>query len=136
MRPRTHNLRISKAMMLSCVAVALGVSYAQHALGGSRNGSSGLVCAEVIITVDQKSAFLGYVKRHKMHSGLLVRAVSVGDILPSAGVIYYDIPLRYGASFHRCVVIGQQVVIADPSTGRVIQVVDCWSSKMNNGRSA
>jgi Protein of unknown function (DUF1236) len=59
-----------------------------------------------------------------MHSNPLVKRVSVGDLLPDSGVTYYDILLRYGAPFYRCVVIGEKTVIADPSTGRIIQVVD------------
>jgi Protein of unknown function (DUF1236) len=121
---RTYNLRISKGMTLGCMAVALGVAYAQNALSGSRDGSSASNGAEAVITINQKPAFLAYVKRHQMHSDLLLKHVSVGDILPDSGVIYYDFPLRYGAPFYRCVVIGEKVVIADPSTGRVIQVVD------------
>jgi hypothetical protein len=124
MSVRTRNLRISKGTTLACAAVALGAIYAQNALSGSRDGSAGSDGAEVVITVDQKPAFLAYVKRHQMHSDLLVNRVSVGQVLPDYGVIYYDIPLRYGAPFYRCVVIGEQVVIADPSTGRVIQVID------------
>ena len=103
------------------MAVALAVGYAQNALSGSRDGSSG---AEVVVTVDQKSAFLAYVKRQQMHSDLLIKQVSAGDILPDSGIIYYHIPLRYGAPFYRCVVIGEKVVIADPSTGRIVQVFE------------
>ncbi len=123
MSVRTRNLRISKGMTLACAAVALGAICAQDALSGSRNGSGGSDGGEIVITVDQKPAFLAYVRRHQMHSDLLVKHVSVGDILPDSGLIYYDIPLPYGAPFYRCVVIGEQVVIADPNTGRVIQVV-------------
>jgi hypothetical protein len=132
MSARTRNLRISKGIAFACVAVALGAiyaqdalcGYAQDALSGSRDGSGRSDGAEVVVAVDQKPAFLGYVKRRQMHSDLLVKHVSVGDLLPDSGVIYYDIPLRYGAPFYRCVVIGEQVMIADPSTGRVIQVID------------
>jgi hypothetical protein len=123
MSVRTRNLRMSKGMTLACAAVALGAIYAQNALSGSRDRSSGSDGAEVVITVDQKPAFLAYVKRHQMHSDLLVKHVSVGDILPESGMIYYGIPLRYGVPFYRCVVLGEEVVIADPRTGRVIQVV-------------
>lgn len=115
-----RTLRISKGMTLACAAVALVAIYAQNALS---DGSSGSDRGEVVISVDQKPAFLTYVKRQHMQSGLLVKHVSVGDILPDSGVIYYGIPLSYGAPFYRCVVIDGEIVIADPSTGRVIQVV-------------
>jgi hypothetical protein len=124
MSVQTRNLRISKAMTIACAAVALGAIYAQNALSGSRDGSGASDGAEVVITVDQKTAFLAYERQRQMRSDLLLKHVSAGDILPDSGVIYYDIPLRYGAPFYRCVVVGEQAVIADPSTGRVIQVID------------
>ena len=120
---RTEKCRACGVVLFACVA-ALGAGYAQNALSGSPNGSSDSDGAEVVIIVEQKPAFLDYVKRQQMHSGLLVKTVSVGDILPDSGVRYYDIPLRYGTPFYRCVVIGDEVVIADPSTGRVVQVVN------------
>jgi len=86
MSVRTRNLRISKGTTLACAAVALGAIYAQNALSGSRDGSGGSDGAEVVITVDQKPAFLAYVKRHQMHSDLLVNRVSVGQVLPDYGV--------------------------------------------------
>ena len=80
--------------------------------------------SEVVIVADQKPAVLAYVRRRNMQSDPEIKHVSVGDTLPDSGIRYYEIPLRYGAPFYRCVVIGEEVVIADPSTGRVIQVVD------------
>jgi Protein of unknown function (DUF1236) len=59
-----------------------------------------------------------------MQSDPQIKRMSLGDTLPDSGVRYYEIPLRYGAPFYRCVVIGEEVVISDPRTGRVIQVVD------------
>jgi hypothetical protein len=116
--------RISKVAILGCLAAALGASYALDASSALRDGRSGSEGPGVVITVDQRPAFLAYVRRRQMHSDPLLKRVSVGDTLPDSGVRYYEIPLRYGAPFYRCVVIGEEVVIADPSTGRVIQVVD------------
>lgn len=124
MGARTPNLRISKAMTLACVVVALGASYAQNALSSSRDGSSDSDGGEVINSVDQKSCYISCVKRKQTYSDLSVKQVSVGDVLPDYGVIYYGIPLRYCAPFYRCVVIGEKVVIADPSKGCVVQVVE------------
>jgi hypothetical protein len=113
----------TKVVILACLATVLGAGYVQNALSSSHDGSSSAGGAEVVIAVDQKPTFLAYVKRHQMRSRLVDR-VAVGDILPDSGVTYYDIPLHYGAPFYRCAVIGEQVVIADPRSGRVIQVVD------------
>lgn len=59
-----------------------------------------------------------------MQSDPRLERVSVGDLLPELSARYYEIPLRYGAPFYRCAVIGEEAVIVDPSTGRVIQVLD------------
>jgi hypothetical protein len=77
MSARTPNLRISKAMRLACVAVALGAIYARIPLSDSRDGTSGPDGAEVVITVEQTSAFLAYVKRQQMHSDLFVKTASL-----------------------------------------------------------
>ena len=124
MRVGAFTARTSKVAILACVATLLGAGYALDATGRLRNGARGAEDAEVVIAADQRSAFLAYVRRRKMQTDPQIKRVSVGDTLPDSGVRYYEIPLRYGAPFYRCVVIGEEVVIADPSTGRVIQVVD------------
>lgn len=120
----TVKLRISKAVILGCLAAVLVASYALDASSALRDGRSGFEGPGVVITVDQRPAFLAYVRRRQMYSDPLPKRVSVGDVLPDSGVRYYEIPLHYGAPSYRCVVIGEEVVIADPSTGRVVQVVD------------
>jgi hypothetical protein len=119
----TRKLGMTKAVMLACLATMLGAGYTQNALSTFHDGWSSSGGAEVVIAVDQKPTFLAYVKRHQMRSRLVDR-VAVGDILPDSGVTYYDIPLHYGAPFYRCAVIGEEVVIADPRSGRVVQVLD------------
>jgi hypothetical protein len=120
----TDKGRLFKAVMLACVATVLGASYALDATLALRDRRSGYESPGDVIAAFQKPAFLAYVKRRQMQSDPQLKRVSVGDALPDSGVRYYGIPLRYGSPFYRCAVIGDEVVIADPGTGRVIQVID------------
>jgi Protein of unknown function (DUF1236) len=125
---RTHERRdlqtkIFKVAIAACAATVLGAGYALDSTSPFLKGTIGSEGFEVVVA-DQRLAFLAYVRRRKMQSDPQIKRMSVGDTLPDSGVRYYEIPLRYGAPFYRCVAIGEEVVIADPRTGRVIQVVD------------
>jgi Protein of unknown function (DUF1236) len=119
----TYKRKIFKVATAACAATVLGAGYALDSTSLFLNGTTSSEGSEAVIVADQRSAFLAYVRRRKMQTDPQIKRVSVGDTLPDWGVRYYEIPLRYGAPFYRCVVIGEEVVIADPSTGRVIQVV-------------
>jgi len=110
--------------MLACAVTVLGASYAVDAMSRFRDERSGHEGPGDVIAGFQKPTFLAYVKLRHIQSDQQVKQVSVGDILPDSGVRYYGIPLRYGYPFYRFAVIGEEVVIVDPSTGRVIQVID------------
>jgi hypothetical protein len=122
----TVKRRISEAAILGCLAAALGAGYALDASSAlrDRDGQSGSEGPGVFITLNERAAFLACVRRRQMQSDPQLSHVSEGDILPDSGVRYYEIPLRYGAPFYRCVVIGEEVLIVDPGTSRVVQVVD------------
>ena len=51
-------------------------------------------------------------------------AVRVGEDLPSAGVTYYEVPREYGVSRYRYTVVNDRTVLVDPSTHRIVQVID------------
>jgi hypothetical protein len=120
MRTGFYKGTLFKTLTIACVATALGGSYALDATVALR----GYKHPGDVITVDQRPAFLAYVRRRQMLSDLDLKHVSVGDVLSDSGVKYYEIPLSYGAPFYRCAVIADEVVIVEPSTDRVIQVVD------------
>ena len=120
----TLKTRISGVVILACLAALLSACYALDGAAVFHDRRMGSEGPEVVIAIDQKSAFLAYVMRQQIPSDAQLKRVSVGDTLPDSDVRYYDIPLRYGAPFYRWSVIGEEVVIADPTTGRVIQVVE------------
>jgi hypothetical protein len=114
---------VSKAVIFACLA-ASGASYALDVSSSFHKGETGSKGSDVVIAGDQTPAFLAYVKRQKMRSDPLLKPVSVGDVLPDSGVRYYEIPLYYGAPFYRYAVIGEEVVIVDPTTRRVFEVIE------------
>ncbi len=121
----TRKRRMFKILILASAATVLSASYAFDATS-RRETRTG---AGDVISASQKPEFLAYVKRRQMQSDPQLtdpqlKRVSVGDVLPDSSVRYYGIPLRYGTPFYRFVVIGEEAVIVDPSTGRIIQVID------------
>ena len=120
----TLKTRISKVVILACLATLLSAGYALDAAAVFHDRRMGSEGPEVVIAVEQKSAFLAYVMRQQVPSDPQLKRVSVGDTLPDSAIRYYDSPLRYGAPFYRWSVIGEEVVIADPTTGLVLQVVE------------
>lgn len=120
----TYKGRLSKAVMMACAATVLGASYALDATLTLREQRGGYESSADAISAYQKPEFLAYVRRQKVQSDPQLKRMSVGDVLPDSGVRYFEIPLRYGAPFYRCAIIRGDVVIVDPSTDRVIQVID------------
>ena len=116
--------RLSKAVMLACVATVLGASYALDATLTLRDRRGGYEISANVIAADQKPEFLAYVRRQQAQSDPQLKRMSVGDVLPDSGVRFFGIPLGYGAPFYRYAKIGGVVVIVDPSTSRIIQVID------------
>jgi len=49
--------------------------------------------------------------------------VTVGTTLPSSGVTYYEVPTTYSVKQYRYTHVNNRVVLVDPSTGRVVQVI-------------
>jgi hypothetical protein len=77
-----------------------------------------------MLPADQRSKFLAYVKRQRPISRSLASRVSVGDVLPDSGLLYYDIPLSYGLGLFRFTVVDGETVIVDPRTSRAVGVID------------
>jgi hypothetical protein len=50
--------------------------------------------------------------------------VRVGTELPSSGVRYYEVPAEYGVRGHHYTVVNGRTVLVDPSTHRIVQVIE------------
>ena len=76
------------------------------------------------IADDTRPRFRTYVTEQKHSSYKYQNEVRVGADLPSSGVTYYDVPKEYGVTKYRYTVVNDRTVLVDPSTHRVVQVID------------
>lgn len=87
-------------------------------VGGVAGGVSGLLGA------DQRPRFHEYVLREHPRSFEYPGEVQVGVVLPPDGVEYYEAPAEYGVRGYRYTVVDNQVVLVDPRTHAIVQVID------------
>ena len=87
-------------------------------VGGVAGGIAGL------LGVEQRPRFRQYVVQQGRPSYRYREAVAVGTVLPSEGVTYYEVPAEYGVRDHRYTVVNDRVVLVEPRTRRVVQVIE------------
>ncbi len=76
------------------------------------------------IADDTRPRFRSYVSERHVPSYRYDRELRVGADLPSSGVTYYEVPREYGVTKYRYTVVNDRTVLVDPSTHRVVQVID------------
>ena len=76
------------------------------------------------IADDARPRFRTYVTGQKHPSYKYQNEVRVGVDLPPSGVTYYEVPKEYGTTQYRYTVVNDRTVLVDPSTHRVIQIID------------
>lgn len=72
----------------------------------------------------EEPRFREYVVRQDRPSYTYKEEVRVGAVLPSSGVTYYEVPDEYGVKNYRYTRVNNRIVLVDPSTRRVVQVID------------
>jgi hypothetical protein len=87
-------------------------------LGGVAGGVAGL------LGVDQRPRFRQYVVREGRPSYRYREDVRVGAVLPSSGVEYYEVPQEYGVREYRYTVVNDRVVLVEPRTRRIVQIIE------------
>lgn len=68
--------------------------------------------------------FHTYVVEQHVPSYTYQQPVVVGTVLPSTGVTYYEVPAEYAVPQYRYTVVNNRAVLVDPSTYRVVQVIE------------
>lgn len=121
------------------IAVALGAlipaaaASAQAVIVGTPSGTpNGTIVVgpeerggTVILQRDMRPRFNEYVVHERVPSYTYDENVVVGAELPSAGVTYYEVPSQYHvAPRYRYTVVNKHPVIVDPSTRRIVEVVE------------
>jgi hypothetical protein len=76
------------------------------------------------IAGDTRPRFRSYVEERHVPPYRYEHEVRVGEDLPSAGVTYYEVPREYGVTRYRYTVVNDRTVLVDPSTHRIVQVID------------
>jgi hypothetical protein len=76
------------------------------------------------IADDTRPRFRSYVEERHVPSYHYEHEVRVGEDLPSTGVTYYEVPREYGVTRYRYTVVNDRTVLVDPSTHRIVQVID------------
>src|SRR6202165_1477254 len=125
------------------IATALSFPLAAHAQDGAAAGATtGAVTGAVVggpvgaavgagvgavaggVADDTRPRFRSHVSERRVPSYRYEREVRVGEDLPSSGVTYYEVPREYGVTKYRYTVLNYRPVLVDPSTHRIVQVID------------
>jgi len=92
------------------------------AVGGVLGGVTGGVAG--LLGVEERPRFRQYVVRQAPPSFRYQDEVRVGAVLPATGVEYYEVPAEYGIREHRYTVVNNRVVLVEPRTRRIVQIVE------------
>ena len=101
---------------------AVGGAIVGGPVGAVVGGAAGAIVGG--LAEQQQPQFRQYVVRQGVPSYRYEEQVRVGAVLPQSGVTYYEVPQEYGVSNYRYTVVNNTPVLVDPSTRRVIQVID------------
>jgi uncharacterized protein DUF1236 len=117
--------RLLAAAAMACAISAPIAAQAQSTVTTGVVGGNTVVVEEGGgITVDQRPAFREYIVRERVPDYTISDRVSVGTVLPETGVIYYDVPQRFGATPFRYTVVNGETVLVEPRSRRIVQVID------------
>lgn len=91
-------------------------------VGGAVGGAQGAV--DGILGRDARPRFRAYVTEQRRPSYVYTDQLRPGVILPEDGPAYYDAPDDFGLKTYRYTVVNGQVVIVDPATRRIVDIVE------------
>ena len=103
-------------------ALVIGAAFVTPASAQYTVGTTGPVVG--VIADDYVPTFRRYVVEERVPSYTIPDRVVVGTTLPEAGIVYYDVPERFGATAYRYTVVNDRPVLVEPRTRRIIQVID------------
>jgi len=93
---------------------------AVESLGGAIGGVT------QVLGADQRTRFREYAMReHRPTPYSLPEPVTVGTLLPPAGITLYEVPREFGVSpEYRYAVVNTSVLLVDPVTHQIVEVID------------
>jgi hypothetical protein len=120
----------NRILAIAAIAGAISAPIAAQAqndtVGVVRGGGSGVIVNDDAagIAVDQRSAFHDYIVREHVPTYTIPDRVTVGAVLPEAGVTIYDVPQTFAVTPYRYTVVNGRTVLVEPRTRRIVQVVE------------
>jgi len=91
-------------------------------IGGVVGAATGTVGG--ILGVDDRPRFREYAARERRESYRYDQDLRLGAVLPEAGITYYDVPADYHAPGYRYAYVNDRLVLVDPRTHRVVEIID------------
>ncbi|UWU91149.1 DUF1236 domain-containing protein [Bradyrhizobium sp. CB1015] len=115
----------NRILALAALAAAAGAPLAAQAQSDVTIGRApAVVDSAPTIAVEQRPAFREYVVEQRVPAFRIPDRVVVGTTLPEAGVTYYDVPQRFGATTYRYTVVNGETVLVEPRSRRIVEVLD------------
>ena len=117
----------NRILAIAAMAGALAAPVAAQAQSdtvGIVRGSTVVINDGEGITLERRPAFREYVVGERVPTFTIPDRVVVGGVLPDAGVTYYDVPEKFGASPYRYTVVNGQTILVEPRSRRIVQVVE------------
>jgi uncharacterized protein DUF1236 len=118
-----RNRILAIAAVAGAIAAPIAAQAQSDTVGVVRGGSVVIGDSEGI-TVEQRPAFREYVVRERVPTFTIPDRVTVGAVLPEAGITYYDVPQTVATTPYRYTVVNGQTVLVEPRSRRIVQVVD------------
>ena len=117
--------------LLAITAIAAAMSapiaaQAQNTVGVAGPGAGTVIVdnGAIGIAADQRPAFREYIVQQRVPKYTIPDRVTVGVILPDAGVTFYDVPQSFGVTPYRYTVVNGETVLVEPRSRRIVQVID------------
>jgi hypothetical protein len=115
----------NRILALVALGVALSAPIAAQAQTDVTVGRApAVIDSGPTIAVEQRPAFRDYVVEQRVPAFRIPDRVVVGATLPEAGVTYYDVPQRFGATTYRYTVVNGETVLVEPRSRRIVEVLD------------
>jgi hypothetical protein len=112
------------AAIVGAIAAPIAAQAQTTITTGVAGGGTVVIGEHEGIAVDQRPAFREYIVRERVPNYTISERVTVGGVLPEAGVTYYDVPQSFGMTPYRYTVVNGQTILVEPRSRRIVQVVD------------
>ena len=116
--------RILAVAAIAVIGAPIAAQAQSEITTGAARGNTVVITESDGIATEQRPKFREYVIRQQVPKFTVPDRIVVGAVLPDAGITYYDVPQTYAATTYRYTVVNGQTVLVDPSTRRIVQVVD------------